>query len=180
MEKQYEKYQGNSGTYPGYATTGNRNDHRKLGEPGIIMGVLQRIFRSDKPAGQDMALAHQVVMEYANFVNTSAPLPGCVADSSQLPYDKEVIKRSLFTCISGTGDREIIEHFKNGYLMLSAWQDAVGEQTLGLDFTGLDLEADPLDVAEQIQLQGDRVARWKPVIEAEQKILAADLVSFGV
>ena len=144
------------------------------------MGVLQRIFRSDKPAGQDMALAHRVVMEYANFVNTSAPLPGCVADSSQLPYDKEVIKRSLFTCISGTGDREIIEHFKNGYLMLSAWQDAVGEQTLGLDFTGLDLEADPLDVAEQIQLQGDRAARWKPVIEAEQKILAADLVSFGV
>ena len=144
------------------------------------MGVLQRIFRSDKPAGQDMALAHRVVMEYANFVNTSAPLPGCVADSSQLPYAKEVIKRSLFTCISGTGDREIIEHFKNGYLMLSAWQDAVGEQTLGLDFTGLDLEADPLDVAEQIQLQGDRAARWKPVIEAEQKILAADLAWLAV
>lgn len=144
------------------------------------MGIFQRIFGSDKPAGQDIALAHQVVQDYANFLNTSAPLPGCVADSSQLPYAKDVIKRSLFTCISCTGDRELIEHFKNGYLMLSAWQDAVGEQTLGLDFTGLDLDADPLEVAGQIQLQGDRVAQWKPVIEAEQKILTADLVSFGV
>jgi hypothetical protein len=144
------------------------------------MGIFQRIFGSDRSAGRDIGLAHQVVQDYANFLNTSAPLPGCVADSSHLPHDKEVIKRSLFTCISCTEDAELIEHFKNGYLMLSAWQDAVGEQTLGLDFTGLDLEADPLDIAERIQLQGDRIARWQPVIEAEQKILAADLVSFGV
>lgn len=144
------------------------------------MGIFQKIFGYESPTAPDIALSHKVVQDYANFLNTSAPLPGCVADSRQLPHDKEVIKQSLFNCISSTGDRELIEHFKNGYLMLSAWQDKVGEQVLGLDFTSIDLESDPLDIAAQVQAQSDRVANWKPKIEAEQKILAAELVSFGV
>lgn len=144
------------------------------------MGIFQRPLGNSKPVGLEIGLARQVVQDYTNFLNTSAPLPGCVADTSQLPYDKEVIKQSLFSCISDTGDRELIEHFKNGYLMLSAWQHGVGGRTLGVDFTGLNLDAHPLEIAENIQQQADQVARWKPVIEADQKILAAELVSFGV
>jgi hypothetical protein len=144
------------------------------------MGVLQRIFRTEPAPPANLALAREVVRAYANFLNTSAPLPGCIADTRELPYDKEVIKESLFICISATGDPELIQHFRHGYLMLSAWQDDVGERRLGLDFTGMDLDADPAEIAEAVQHQSDEAACWTPVVVADQRRLAADLVAFGV
>ena len=144
------------------------------------MGIFQRIFGDTSGQQQNLARARQVVQAYANFLNTSAPLPGCVADASELPYSKEVIKESLYACINATGDPELIQHFKHGYLMLSAWQDNVGERRLGLDFTQMDLDADPALVAGAVQRQSDEVARWTPIVAADQKRLASDLLAFGV
>ena len=73
------------------------------------MGVLQRFFGSHSKPNYDIELARQVVQVYANFLNTSAPLPGCVADTNELPFDKEVIKASLYACINSTGDPELIQ-----------------------------------------------------------------------
>ncbi|NCF19216.1 MAG: hypothetical protein GWP63_13315 [Haliea sp.] len=159
-----------------------------MDQPGLTVGIFQRFFSADtRPGldldldlGLDLDLARKVVQDYANFLNTSAPLPGCVADSQQLPHHKELIKESLFTCINATGDPELIGHLKNGYLMLSAWQEGVGEHNLGMDFTELDLEAEPMFTAAQVQRQRDEVAHWRPLVEAEQKLLSADLLAFGV
>jgi hypothetical protein len=147
-----------------------------MDQPGLTVGIFQRFFSADtRPGldldldlGLDLDLARKVVQDYANFLNTSAPLPGCVADSQQLPHHKELIKESLFTCINATGDPELIGHLKNGYLMLSAWQEGVGEHNLGMDFTA------------QVQRQREEVAHWRPLVEAEQKLLSADLLAFGV
>ena len=144
------------------------------------MGIFQRFFANQQAPGLDMENARKVVQDYANFLNVSPPLPGCVADSSQLPYDKELIKESIYTCINATGDPELIAHLKNGYLMLCAWQDNVGDRPLGVDFTKLDLEADPLKTAAEIQQQSDDVVGWTPIVESEQKMLEADLMAFGV
>ena len=144
------------------------------------MGIFHRLFRENTPVARDIGTAQKVVGEYANYLNTCAPLPGCVADSSDLPHDKELIKESLFTCINATGDPELIGHFKNGYLMLSAWQAGVGDNVLGVDFTRVNLEQNPIEVAAQVQDQSDEVERWTPVVVKEQKILAAELISIGV
>ena len=144
------------------------------------MGIFQRILRPSPHTAFNVERARLVVQAYANFLNTSAPLPGCVADSSELPYDKELIKESLFVCINATGDPELIEHFKHGYLMLSAWQDQVGEQRLGLDFSRMDLDRDPEVTAAEVQRASDKIAGWAPIIAADQKQLKADLLAFGV
>jgi hypothetical protein len=144
------------------------------------MGIFQRIPGTDSKSGLDHGLARQVVQAYANFLNAAPPLPGCVADTSELPFDKELIKESLSTWINTTGDPELIEHFKHGYLMLSAWQDNVGERRLGVDFTAIDLDADPLTIASEVQRRNDEVAYWTPIVAADQKQLAADLLAFGV
>ena len=144
------------------------------------MGIFQRVFGTTPNHDKNLSLARHVVQAYANFLNTSAPLPGCVADASELPFDKEVIKESLYACINATGDPELIQHFKHGYLMLSAWQDNVGERRLGIDFTAMDLDSDPTVIAEAVQRQSDEVARWTPVVAADQKRLSNDLLAFGV
>ena len=144
------------------------------------MGIFQRIMRTTNRPVLDHGLATQVVQGYANFLNSAAPLPGCIADTSELPFDKELIKESLFTCINATGDPELIQHFKHGYLMLSAWQEEVGERRLGVDFTAIELDADPLVVASEVQRRSDEVAYWTPIVAADQKQLAADLLAFGV
>jgi hypothetical protein len=144
------------------------------------MGIFHRFFRENSHAADNIHSAQKVVQEYANFLNTSAPLPGCVADTSELPHRKALIKASLSACINATGDPGLIEHFKNGYLMLSAWQEGVGDKVLGVDFTRMNLEEDPIDIAEQVQYQNDQVEHWTPVVVREQKILAAELLSLGV
>ena len=144
------------------------------------MGIFQRVFGATARQGYNLGLAREVVQTYANFVSTSAPLPGCVADTSELPYDKELIKESLYACINATSDPDLIQHFKHGYLMLSAWQDNVGERRLGLDFTAMDLAREPAVIAEEVQRQGDEVSHWTPIVASDQKRLAEDLLAFGV
>ena len=144
------------------------------------MSIFQRIFQTQWQPTDDVVLARQVVQEYADFLNTAAPLPGCVADTSELPFEKEMIKQSLYACIGATEDPELIQHFKHGYLLLSAWQENVGVTRLGLDFTSIDLDQDPEVTAAEVQRQSDEVSSWTSVVEADQKRLAADLLTISV
>lgn len=136
--------------------------------------------RNDVFGALDLQSAQKVVQEYADFLEIAAPLPGRVADESRLPYSKLLLKHALGVCINGTGDPELIGHLKNGYLMLSAWQSGVGPCTVGVDLSSLDLEADPIDIADAIQLQSANMERWQPLVEAEQAQLATELKVLGV
>jgi hypothetical protein len=142
------------------------------------MKVFDRRFkRSHSSAGGPLLsvdTAHKVVHRYAAFLETDAPLPGCVADLNQLPYPKEKIKTAIAVCAATIDAPEITEDLKHGYLMLSAWQKDVGGQTLGLDFRELDLDEDPILVAEKIQRQSTGIERWEPLVKAEQASLLAE------
>ena len=148
------------------------------------MGIFNRLFARPGPSSNSHLLsieaARDIVQDYADFLKTSAPLPGCVADSSQLPHAKPVIKDALTTCLNVIRDPELKEHLKHGYLMLSAWQNDVGEKNLGLDFTQLDLDGDPLELAAMIQQQKSGVHNWESILKEEQVILTAELRKLAV
>jgi hypothetical protein len=148
------------------------------------MGMFNRLFNKvsarQDTLGLDMATAQSVVQDYRIFLETSAPLPGRVADERQLPHSKEHIKQAISVCISTIRDPGLNEHLKHGYLMLSAWQNDVGDENLGVDFTRLNLEADPIELAEQIQRESDVMRKWNPLIKAEQSVLLTELKALGV
>ena len=63
--------------------------------------------------------------------------------------------------------------------MLSAWQSGVGEQDLGPDFSQLNLDADPMELAELIQQKSAATNQWTPVIKTEQAVLESELQAIG-
>ena len=148
------------------------------------MGMLNTLFRKvgarQESAGLDIARAQSIVQDYRVFLETSAPLPGRVADERQLPHSKELIKHAISVCISVIRDPQLNEHLKHGYLMLSAWQNGVGDTNLGVDFSQLDLERDPIELADIIQRESEVMSKWNPLIKAEQSILLMELKALGV
>jgi hypothetical protein len=140
--------------------------------------MFNRLFRRSHnavwPTLMSVETAHKVVHGYAGFLETDAPLPGCVADVNQLPYSKEKIKAALALCATTIEAPEITEDLKHGYLMLSAWQEGVGGQVLGLNFSEFDLDDDPMLIAERIQRQSAGIQRWEPQVKAEQVSLLAE------
>ena len=140
--------------------------------------MLNRLFRRGyshiEPTPMSVESAHKVVHGYAGFLETDAPFPGCVADVNELPYSKDKIKAALALCVTTIDAPEITEDLKHGYLMLSAWQEGVGGQTLGLNFTELNLDDDPMLIAERIQRQSASIQRWEPQVKAEQVSLLAE------
>jgi hypothetical protein len=148
------------------------------------MGMFNRLFRRDvggkNSADLSLATARRVVRDYRVFLETSAPLPGRVADVRELPHSKDHIKDAISVCITVLRNPQLTEHLKYGYLMLSAWQKGVGAKTLGPDFTQLDLDIDPLELAQKIQEQSAPMEKWSPVIRAEQAKLTSELSAMGV
>jgi len=148
------------------------------------MGMLNRLFRkntsSASASGLTIETAQRIVQDYKVFLETSSPLPGRVADVNELPHSKEHIKDAISVCITVLRDRPLTEHLKYGYLMLSAWQKGVGAKILGPDFTQLDLDIDPLELAHQIQEQSEPMEKWSPLIRAEQEKLTSELSALGV
>ena len=147
---------------------------------GMFNSLLRKVGARQESTGLDIAKAQRVVQDYRVFLETSAPLPGRVADERQLPHSKEQIKHAISVCISVIRDPQLNEHLKHGYLMLSAWQNGVGHTNLGVDFTQLDLDTDPIELADIIQRESDVMSKWTPMIKAEQSILRAELKALGV
>ena len=147
------------------------------------MGIFNRLFKRDTSSTDqhDLSIdaAQQIVQQYRLFLEDSAPLPGRVSDVSHLPHRKEVIKDALLVCIRAFRDPSLTEHLRHGYLMLSAWQSGVGQHDLGPDFTQLDLEADPMELAELIQQKSVAANKWTPLIKSEQAMLESELQAIG-
>ena len=143
------------------------------------MGIFNRLLGREKSNQVSHQLnieeAQRIVQDYGDFLAISSPPPGAVADVNKLPHDKPVIKEALATCISVIRDPELAEHLKHGYLMLSAWQIGVGDKNRGLDFTRINLDMDPLELAELIQRKSDTMDDWRPLIKTEQATLTAEL-----
>lgn len=121
--------------------------------------------------------AQHKVLSYARCIEDVAPMPGRVVDEMRLPYPKAELKEALLICIDNIPDGRLADELRAGYMLLPAFQPGVGECTLGTDLSRIDLEADPLTVAAQIERESEMVRRWKPVIEAELESARQDLFS---
>ncbi|MEM1112165.1 MAG: hypothetical protein AAGI11_09685 [Pseudomonadota bacterium] len=147
------------------------------------MTTLQQIFGQLIIADRRLSAeeCQQIICDYACLLDSDGPLPGCVADASRLPHSKDTIKIALLTCmVSSGGDDELMRHLRHGYLMLAAFQEHVGGQTLGMNFTAIDLKDDPQAVVFQLQRQARDVAPWKQRVAAEQEQLLQELRAAGV
>ena len=142
------------------------------------MNILTRLLSQIKPDSiflMSIETAQKIVRDYANFTASSTPLPGCVADTLRLPHPKAKVKTAITICLKSSDNANVRKELGYGYLMLSAWQEGVGGQTVGLDFTGINLEDDPLVIANNIQRHSEKISHWKPIIDAEQAILKSKL-----
>jgi len=119
--------------------------------------------------------AQRMVLDYARFLENSAPMPGRIIDASRLPHPKASLKQALLMCIGSGASNSLEEHLKAGYLMLSAFQTNVGNVGLGTDFAALDLEADLVDIVEQLQQDEAEAQSWRLDVRLELEQLKQDL-----
>ena len=123
--------------------------------------------------------AKQLVEGYLYFLESWGPLPGRVADTKQLPYSKDAIKATLSARLMITQDPRCSERLRQSYLMLSAWQEGVGDEAIGLNFEQLDLTVAPEELSEIIQIISASMEKWTPLIDAEREALLEELKTMG-
>jgi hypothetical protein len=144
------------------------------------MSLLDRIFGRKKQALQSAAALtpeslQKIVQDYGACLEASDPAPGCVADINKLPHPKQHIKLAIVVALRLTDDPRMKEHLKFGYISLANWQAGVGEHTLGIDTTKLDLGADTVELAKQVAAQSKSMEKWSPLIQTEEQALKAEL-----
>lgn len=141
-----------------------------------MMTIFTRLLGRRSKHSQSLGFveAQRMVLDYARFLDHSPPMPGRVKDASSLPHNKAELKAALLLCIGHTGDGRLEEHLKSGYLMLSAFQEGVGED-LGTDFACLDLEQDPLEVAALLEQDAESAHPWQACVREELHSLQQDL-----
>lgn len=124
--------------------------------------------------------AQKIVQDYGAALGSSAPAPGCVADVRNLPHSKERIKQALVFALRLTKEPQMREQLKVGYISLADWQEGVGNETVGIDLTKMDLNADPLEMAKRIASQGSVMEKWTPLVQAEREALKSELQKLGL
>jgi hypothetical protein len=97
-----------------------------------------------------------------------------------LPFPKEKIKVALIIGLKSTNDFHVKEMLKVGDVQLADWQEGVGETDLGLDLSNMNLNDDPVKLAEQVLEKVSGHEKWKPVVQAEQEKLKQELFDLGL
>jgi hypothetical protein len=150
------------------------------------MGLFKKLFGGQKRQESGLesvmtpSLAEKIIQDYGAILQSSAPLPGCVADVSKLPHPRERIKEALVVDLESVTDPQMKESLKIGYLQLADWQEGVGESDVGIHLTETDLSDDPMKQAERIMNQHAEAKKWVEIVKAEQKALEAELRDKGL
>jgi hypothetical protein len=150
------------------------------------MGLIKKLFGGKKRQESGLesvmtpSLAEKIIQDYDAILQSSAPLPGCVADVSKLPHPRERIKEALVVDLESVTDPQMKESLKIGYLQLADWQEGVGESDVGIHLTETDLSDDPMKQAERIMNQHAEAKKWVEIVKAEQKALEAELRDKGL
>lgn len=121
-----------------------------------------------------------VVQAYGKILETSAPLPGTVADSKKLPYPKQRIKEAIVAALRTTSDSHMKEQLKVAYVRLADWQEGVGEANQGVDVSKLDICRDTESVAKTISEQTSTGDKWSKIVQEEEETLKRELQSLAL
>lgn len=135
------------------------------------MNFLKAIFKSrnSKTSLTDKEV-EKIINRYGEVLQFSAPPPGGVADVKKLPYSKEKIKAAILQAITVSNDKNLNESLKAAYVQLADWQEGVGEQDIGFDFSNPDSVT-----PEQVLLQGEDLQKWTNIVIQEQEKLIQEL-----
>lgn len=142
------------------------------------MGVFGKLFgrRNQSEIGFDEA--REIVGTYGDLLG-SGPVPGTVADTTELPYPKDTIKKAILVLLRETKDQSMREHLKSGYVALADWQPGVGPIRVGVDATKLDLSGDLNELAKLIEARNESAKDWLPKAKAELDLLVKELQQLG-
>jgi hypothetical protein len=148
------------------------------------MAVLARLFnRQGKPDAMQAMRPREaaaIIQEFGAVLEFHAPAPGCVADTSKLPYSKQRIKDAVILGLYMNRDLRVRELLKGTLLALADWQDGVGEIDQGSDLLNADLNGAPHEVAKAVAALAEYQEKWETVISAEREALKRELVKLGL
>ena len=141
------------------------------------MNLFTRLFGQPSGGAREMDYvgAQRMVLDYARYLECSAPMPGQIVDAARLPHAKAMLRDALLFCIGNSSDPRLEEHLQAGSLRLSAFQSGVGEPGRGHDFASLDLNQDALDVAHQLETEEESCGDWRAVATRELEQLRQEL-----
>jgi hypothetical protein len=118
--------------------------------------------------------AWDITNRFGSYMEASVVAPGTVADTSELPFPKELIKQALAIVFLESRDSNFREAIRVGYLELANYQPGIGPVRLGPDLRKMDL-SDPLQSARQFLDESKAAEKWLAAVEAESKKLEKDL-----
>ena len=149
------------------------------------MGFFSKLFgKGDQESSSSTTInpedAVKIIQEYGNVLENNSPMLGSVADVCKLPYKKEHIKQALIIGLHETNNEKMKEILKVGYIELSNWQENVGNEDQGLDFSKIDFNDDPRKTIDQFNKQNDISTKWSPLVEAERESLEKELRNLGL
>jgi hypothetical protein len=142
------------------------------------MSFFRKLFGDSNQAQIGFDEAREIVGTYGDVL-ASGPVPGTVADTIELPYPKDTIKKAILVLLRATKDPSMREHLKSGYVSLADWQPGVGPSRVGLDVTKLDLASDTAELARLVVARNESANEWLPKAKAEQESLVAELKELG-
>lgn len=148
--------------------------------PNLTNLFLRPPLRHRKPVMFHPDIGEDVVSAYCHVLDGLAPVPGCVADVSELPYPKETIKEALRWRLQRTTDEDFRDTLKVAYVALADWQEGVGPEHRGLDVTRLPAGLSPRERAELIAEKAVDAAQWSARSNAEAERLHRELAALGV
>lgn len=142
--------------------------------------VSKRLEGKESNSGSSDTKFVEILQSYGKILETAAPAPGTVADVNKLPYTKQQIKKAIIAALRSTGDSQMKEHLKVAYIVLSNWQEGVGEVNRGLDVSALDMNQDAESLAKAVLEQSSGAEYWTAKAQKEQETLERELQELGL
>ena len=142
------------------------------------MGIFSSLFGGNKKqsdSSMSVERATEIAGAYGDVLENNAPVPGTFADTSKLPYPKPIIKQALTLLLKSNTDIQVKDHIKTAYLFLADWQEGIGSTNVGLDLTGMDISADPMQLVEKITSQDNGIEKWQTIANEERQQLKTEL-----
>jgi hypothetical protein len=144
------------------------------------MRLFSRLFRSaTTPTDAQKAYLSDVqgiVVAYRAALMSRTTI---VADSSELPYPKHVIKAALIAAIKTTTDVAQREQLRSAFVGLSGWQDGVGGSPQSFEVGQADLD-DPVAAMHRIAAASKDLTAIPGKVAAEGEALFAELKALGL
>lgn len=135
------------------------------------MNIFRKLFggknTEDKSKSMSIPEAEKIMHSYSGYMQTDSPTPGCVADSSKLPYPKDKIKEALKIALTNVSDPKFRNALSTSYLHLANWQDGVGKSDVGFDISGLDPSGDINELLKSVTSAGDPKNSWQEMVDKE-------------